>query len=405
MRFVTAVVAAALVGTATAQVNSTQNDLNVLHYALTLEHLEATFYTTGQQNFTADNFTAAGYPAELYQYISIIEGHEQAHVTALTQVIQSLGGTPVTAGVYDFSGVVDVPSYLAYALAFESTGVSAYDGALNALTSPTLQQVAATIATVEARHTSYLALFSPPPAQNVSDQGTGHKPFPNAFETPSSPPSVAQIVAPYITQFGTPALVLPIERNDTSDYVQPTAATLTADIAILNYALTLEHLEATFYNTFVYNASQYEAAGYDGATAGYISMIQSHENTHVATLTSVITVLGGTPVAPCTYNFSSVTGVPAFLATAAALENTGVSAYDGAANGITNPDLQQAAATIATVEGRHASYLNFLNGVVPFPNITDIPLNMSQVLQIAGPFIVSCPTATSVPGAAPTDTN
>ena len=49
------------------------------------------------------------------------------------------------------------------------------------------------------------------------------------------------------------------------------------------------------------------------------------------------------------------------------LENTGVSAYDGAIAYIKAAKLQTAGATIATVEARHASYLNLINGDLPFP--------------------------------------
>ena len=79
----------------------------------------------------------------------------------------------------------------------------------------------------------------------------------------------------------------------------------------------------------------------------------------------------------------------AFMMTAAALENTGVSAYDGAGQFISDPDLLTAAGSIVAVEARHASYLNLLNGEMPFPAAFETPLTMDEVLEIAGPFIVS----------------
>jgi rubrerythrin len=122
----------------------------------------------------------------------------------------------------------------------------------------------------------------------------------------------------------------------------------------------------------------------------YFKLIRDHEVIHVATLIQVITSLGGTPVGSCTYNFG-YTSVDQFVAIAQALENTGVMAYDGAIALIVNPDLQTAAATIATVEARHASYLNLLNGNVPFPSAFDTPKTMSEILAVAGQFIVTCP--------------
>jgi len=117
-------------------------------------------------------------------------------------------------------------------------------------------------------------------------------------------------------------------------------------------------------------------------------VIRGHEETHVDTLTGVIVDLGGVPVeeAPC-YNFvEAYRSVANFLATAQLLENTGVSAYDGAIALIDSPALQTAGATIATVEARHAAYLNDLNGDSPFPDAFDTPLSMAEVLAAAAPF-------------------
>lgn len=176
------------------------------------------------------------------------------------------------------------------------------------------------------------------------------------------------------------------------------------DIDILNYALTLENLEAAFYNQGLRQFSNTDFArgtfytglgeNVGGDVFAYLTLIRDHENNHVRTLTSVIRSLGGTPVAPCTYNFN-VTGVDSFVSTAAVLENTGVMAYDGALNMIQNPALKQAGATIATVEARHASYLNLLNGTSPFPDAFDVAKSMADILKAAGPFIGSCPAATT----------
>ena len=110
----------------------------------------------------------------------------------------------------------------------------------------------------------------------------------------------------------------------------------------------------------------------------------------------VISDLGGEPVSEAEYNFG-VTDGASFLTTAQALENTGVSAYDGAGQFLENPDLLTAAGTIVAVEARHAAYLNLLNGVLPFPSPFETPLTPDEVLAIAGPFIVSDPAAEATP--------
>ncbi len=162
------------------------------------------------------------------------------------------------------------------------------------------------------------------------------------------------------------------------------AQAFTDDIDVLNYALTLEHLEYAFYRDGLagYSADVFEAGVYDN-----LLDIRDHEDAHVDALVSTITSLGGTPVQEATYDFG-YQNVAGFLAVAAALENTGVSAYDGAAASIENVDLLNAAGSIVAVEARHASYLNLINGDDPFPAAFETPLSRDEVLAIAGPFIV-----------------
>ena len=167
------------------------------------------------------------------------------------------------------------------------------------------------------------------------------------------------------------------------------AQELTSDIDVLNYALTLEHLEYAFYRDGIgLFAFGTDSRGQSIDTS--FAAIRDHEGAHVETLTSVISDLGGEPVAEATYDFGDAYRDPmAFMMTAAALENTGVSAYDGAAQFITDPELLTAAGSIVAVEARHASYLNLLTGEIPFPAPFESPLTMDEVLEIAGPFIVS----------------
>ena len=167
------------------------------------------------------------------------------------------------------------------------------------------------------------------------------------------------------------------------------AQELTSDLEVLNYALTLEHLEYAFYRDGV-GLFSFGADSRGQSIDTNFAAIRDHEGAHVETLTTVITDLGGTPVEEATYDFGDAYTDPmAFMMTAAALENTGVSAYDGAAQFITDPELLTAAGSIVAVEARHASYLNLLTGEIPFPAAFETPLTMDEVLEIAGPFIVS----------------
>ena len=172
-----------------------------------------------------------------------------------------------------------------------------------------------------------------------------------------------------------------------------------SDIDILNYALTLEHLEAAYYNDFLDNYSESEversevANYFDRPTLQYsvyqqIQDVRDHEEAHVDALTKTISDLGGTPVEPANYEFpySSITE---FVAVADRLEAVGVSAYAGAAPMISNPDIIPPALSIHSVEANHQTYFQLLNLQRPAPNAFNPARTMDQVLPIAKQFIVS----------------
>lgn len=161
-------------------------------------------------------------------------------------------------------------------------------------------------------------------------------------------------------------------------------------VDVLNYALTLEHLEYTFYRTFnqQFSGMDLEMGGFASIVRTRLESIEAHELAHVEVLTDVIGQLGGTATTEMTYSFG-VTDVASYIATAGVLENLGTGAYTGAAQFlIDNDDLLTAALTIHGVEARHASYLNVLNGTSPFPEAFETALTPAQVLEAATPLIV-----------------
>jgi hypothetical protein len=159
------------------------------------------------------------------------------------------------------------------------------------------------------------------------------------------------------------------------------------DLDVLNYALTLEHLEYAFYRDGIGQFS-FGAGPFNEDIGAWLMVVRDHEGEHVQTLTQVISDLGGTPVTEMTYDFG-YNDRQGFLLTAAALENTGVRAYDGAGKSIASPDLLTAAGSIVAVEARHASYLNLITGEMPFPAAYETPASRDEILDIAGPFFVS----------------
>jgi rubrerythrin len=170
------------------------------------------------------------------------------------------------------------------------------------------------------------------------------------------------------------------------------------DLDVLNYALTLEHLEATYYNEFLseYSESEVENSSVAKVLTGggndrytvyqKIQQVRDHEEAHVDTLTETIEKLGGEPVEAGEYSFP-YESIEEFAALSATIEAVGVSAYAGAAPLIENADLIPPALSIHSVEARHTAYFNVLNTTNPFPDAFDEPRTMEEVLAIASDFI------------------
>jgi hypothetical protein len=198
-----------------------------------------------------------------------------------------------------------------------------------------------------------------------------------------------------------------------------------AVVRVFNFALTLEYLEATFYNRGV-------SSGVipSGTPRRVFEIIQAHENAHVAFLKQT---LGADAVPKPEFDFTAGGALPnpfkhyeVFTILAQAFEDTGVRAYKGQAGALKPYDeFLTAALTIHSIEARHASEVRRLNGApgwIPFENpgapastkpvyqgedqtsqlgidltkferagfVTqsfDEPLTRAEVLAIAGPFI------------------
>jgi hypothetical protein len=162
---------------------------------------------------------------------------------------------------------------------------------------------------------------------------------------------------------------------------QAFAASEGGDVEILNFALTLEYLEADFYNV------KGKTVGLKGQAKSYARMFGEEEADHVNALTATIKQLGGKPVAKPTFVFPA-TSEKSFLALASVLENAGVGAYNGAAPSLHSKEVLAAAGGIVQIEARHAAAINLLIGQSPTPNQGfDRPLTKAQVLAKAGPLI------------------
>jgi rubrerythrin len=154
------------------------------------------------------------------------------------------------------------------------------------------------------------------------------------------------------------------------------------DVDILNFALTLEYLEAAFYQDAL------SKANLSGDAKKLAKEIGAHEKQHVDALTGAIKKAGGKPVAAPKVAFP-LSNQASFLKLAEAFEDTGVSAYDGAAPMIKSKEVLGAAGSIVQVEARHAAAIRFLKGDDPTRGAFEPTLMKAEVLKAVKPYIKS----------------
>lgn len=156
------------------------------------------------------------------------------------------------------------------------------------------------------------------------------------------------------------------------------------DVDIANFALTLEYLEAEFYQKAL------DAGVLSGNAQSYIQATGDHENQHVEAIKGLLEGAGAKPVEKPEFTFpaDAFSSQDSILQLAGTFEPVGVGAYLGAAPMIESPDILAAAGSIAGVEGEHVVAINTLLGN-PMPANTAFPEAMSkdQVLAAVAPFM------------------
>jgi hypothetical protein len=154
------------------------------------------------------------------------------------------------------------------------------------------------------------------------------------------------------------------------------------DIGIVNYALTLEYLEAAFY------ADVIKSGLFSGKDLALIKEIGQNENEHVTALTAAVKQAGAQP-APKPKTKFPLESADSVLELAATVENLGAAAYLGQAGAIKDKAILASALAIHTVEGRHAAALNVLTGKPATDTAFAEPADAATVLDSVKPFIVA----------------
>ena len=157
------------------------------------------------------------------------------------------------------------------------------------------------------------------------------------------------------------------------------------DVELLNFALTLEYLEAAFYDQALKRTR-----GLAGEAMEIAATLRDNEQEHVKALSATIKELGAKPVAAPGVDFGKAfANQRSFLKTAQTFEDLGVSAYNGAAPQIESKEVLGAAGAIVQVEARHAAAIRFLRAKPITDGAFDKALEMAAVLKAAKPFIRS----------------
>jgi rubrerythrin len=154
------------------------------------------------------------------------------------------------------------------------------------------------------------------------------------------------------------------------------------DIGILNYALTLEYLEAAFYKEVA------KSGLFKGEELAVLKKFGAEEQQHVEALHGTVQKLGGKP-APEPKSEFPLENAKSVAELAGTVENLGAAAYLGQAGNIESPEVLAAALSIHSVEARHAATLNTLLGLSITPDgAFGKPADVKTVLKSVEPFIV-----------------
>jgi hypothetical protein len=170
---------------------------------------------------------------------------------------------------------------------------------------------------------------------------------------------------------------------------EPAEALAVDDVDVLNYALTLEYLQADFYT------EAERTAALTGQTARAARVVGAVERAHVSAFRDL---LGRRAIKKPAFNFRGTTEEQsAFLKTAVALEDLAVAAYKGQAPRLQSKAVLAAAVAIHSVEARHAAWMRHLVGIRPATSAFDLPKSRAEINRVVAStrFIAAAPRTRS----------
>ncbi|KAL0570538.1 hypothetical protein V5O48_011420 [Marasmius crinis-equi] len=187
------------------------------------------------------------------------------------------------------------------------------------------------------------------------------------------------------------AAILPLSTHAISFRRNNSPAT--NDANILNFALSLEHLEYAFYNQGLskFSDNDFQNGGQSKSVGGWYRQILFNEQTHVQTLQETLSKMKVTAVQPCNYSFP-YNDTKGFIMLSSIFETVGASAYTGAVSLLSDKDLKSKAGSILGIEARQSAWITAVpQNANPWSGQFQIPLTLNQAFTLASPFIASCP--------------
>ncbi len=299
--------------------------------------------------------------------------------------LSSLGASPAAPPKTSFQLSGGATAILGLAANIEALGAAAYLGQLDRIQSKQVLATFASIHTVEGRHAAALNAAA---GANISPEGAfavahPHPAVPRMSlgRTPPAESAVGGMTRGAFLVRGALASVAAYGAVAATSLIGEAAAQATSgDLGLLNFLLTLEHVEASFYSAALSKAKL------GGDVKALATELGGQEAQHVSSLSATITELGGT-AAPAPSTHFAANDSAAFLRTAQTLEDAGVSAYNGVLPLLSSPDLIADMGSIAKIEARHAAAVRVKNHAPPAPNAFDRSLSQQQALKAIKPYV------------------